>query len=267
MNDAHYNTVALLTDFGVRDHYVAVLKAVLLSQNPSVTLIDLSHDVEPGNIQQGAYLLWSSYTYFPSGTIFLCVVDPEVGTERKLVCLHIKDHLFLAPDNGLLEWVRYEHPHAKGYAIDVQKCRSILPKSISSTFHGRDILAPVTAALTKGYWISELCTSIVLQQPMKPYSTAPNDPCVIQVIHIDRFGNIITNVRIDTYDHGRESIKALRVGAHRITEWTRTYAEGSDDAPFLLVGSSGLVEVAMKKRNAASVLNVSTQTPIEIEWR
>ncbi|MCX7983761.1 MAG: SAM-dependent chlorinase/fluorinase [Bacteroidetes bacterium] len=266
MSSTHHHIIALLTDFGLNDHYVGVLKAVLLARNDSLVVVDISHTVEPGNTLEGAFLLWASYKYFPNGTIFVCVVDPGVGTDRRLLCMQTEKYIFLAPDNGLLDWVRYEQRTSKVFALDFRKCKTILPGVISSTFHGRDILAPVAAALTQGYWINELCTKVALDSPLQPLCISKNTGSPPRVVHIDRFGNISTNIFLGTYEQGVQCVKAITLGSCRIEQWVRTYGDAEGGTPVLLIGSCGVVEIAMNRKSAARELNISLTTPVVVEW-
>jgi S-adenosylmethionine hydrolase len=256
--------VALLTDFGLRDPYVGIMKAVIMSKCPSIRTIDISHDVSPQNVCEGSYLLWSAYQYFPKGTVFLSVVDPEVGTDRAIVVLETADHVFLAPDNGLLSLVASANTRAK--LIEISKA-AILKYGIhpaSTTFHGRDIFAPLTAALARGISPRSLGTVRPVSHAEDPFVTLSDRPRKAQVLHIDHFGNIITNIRAGSITEAK--MPSLRVRAILVSQWTSTYADAVKMEPALIVGSSGLVEIVLKNGNAARQLCVATGDSVEMVW-
>ena len=185
--------ITLLTDFGDRDAYVGIMKGVIAGINPLTNIIDICHSIPPQDIFKGAYLLYTSYKYFPRGTIHVAVVDPGVGSKRDIVCAETQDYLFLAPNNGLLSFiVREEKPKC---IIRVTNNKYFL-SSPSSTFHGRDIFAPVAAHLSLGIKPQQLGIKIdqleQLDIPKPVYKKTGQ--LEGQIIYIDQFGNLITNV-------------------------------------------------------------------------
>jgi len=181
--------IALLTDFGHGDPYLGIMRGVILSINPQAQVVDLCHEVLPQNVFQAAFLLRAAYPYFPTGTIFVAVVDPGVGSARRILCLDTQCHLFLAPDNGLLSLIaapgRWRHVTSRRYFLN----------PVSHTFHGRDIFAPVAAHLSLGLDPGEL--GPVVADPVQLPAHIPQrfgDELRARVVHIDHFGNLITNV-------------------------------------------------------------------------
>lgn len=198
------------------------MKGVILSEAPAATIVDLSHDVRPHDPAHAAFFLRQAIPYFPKGTVFVCVVDPGVGGAREIVCVRAGDHVFLAPDNGLLSFLRPRSIHA------------VVRKAASATFHGRDVFAPAAAHLARGGAPSRLGPR---RARLTPFSVRPG-----RVVSIDRFGNVITDVA------GRP--RELRIGRHRIRRFVRTYEEAPRGELVALVGSAGTLEVALREGRA-----------------
>ncbi len=224
-----------MTDFG-ESEYVGMMKGVIYSINPSVQVVDLTHSISAQCVLEGAWVLYQSYRYFPSNTIFLAVVDPDVGTHRDCVIVKTRDHLFVGPDNGLL------FP-----AADVDGINSVYSIPIDSrashTFHGRDVFARVVAELSIGRDVATLGRAKNrLDVSLQFYREGRTG----QVVRIDRFGNIITNI-----PPSQSSSVILTTDRIRMTLAVKTtYAEGSTDEPFALVGSHGTMEIAVKNGRA-----------------
>lgn len=252
--------IALLTDFGIADHYVGTMKGVILSINPSVHVVDISHEVEPQRIAQGAFLLWSSYRYFPRGTIFVCVVDPGVGTTRRILALRTKEFTFVAPDNGLLDFIQSEEKILD--AVEVRARHPFALERCSSTFHGRDIFAPVAAHLSLGTKLEVLGPTVSLPKVSSPFVTFTDKHKHARVLSIDRFGNIATNIRME----GRREAKGcgIKVGKRTIRRWTENYATAPSRTPCLIVGSSGVVEIVVRNGSTAKILRVDVDSPLRI---
>jgi len=257
---ATHPVIALLTDFGARDSYVASMKGVILAGSPSASIVDISHSVKPGDISQAAFLLWSAYRHFPRNTIFVCVVDPGVGTSRKVLCVSGDGHKFLAPDNGLLKYVLGSFKKATCFELKSEK---YFNKEVSPTFHGRDIFAPVAAHLSKGLKISALgpkCTLEFGGEHFVRVDERLKRNYEGRVLHIDNFGNIITSFLIDVPTEGFR----LEFGAHSISKFCSTYAAGSGKRPFMIRGSSGLLEISVKNKSAAGVLAARLNQKIKL---
>jgi S-adenosylmethionine hydrolase len=221
-------TISLLTDFGIRDPYVAAMKGVLASRCDA-RIVDLTHEIAPFDVWEGAFFLRDVVPYWPEGTIFVCVVDPGVGTARRIIAVEAGGRSFLAPDNGLLHFV-------DGNVYEVAN-ESLFLAGGSATFHGRDRFAPVAAALVNGLRISELGPRI--DDRVKLDYT----PGVI--IRIDRFGNCITDIVPPAYPF------AVIVNETRIDDVRATY---TGDGPFAIIGSTGCIEISVAGGSAASVL-------------
>ena len=249
--------IALLTDFGDRDHYVGTMKGVIFSINPDARIVDISHNVSPHNIEEAGYLLWASFRSFPNGTVFLCIVDPGVGSGRKIICLETSHHRFIAPDNGLLDFIIFEEKILRSH--EIVKPPRLGSKPISATFHGRDIFAPLAAFLSSGRSVSEFGKHCELKKAPPVFYQPEKGVTAARILHIDRFGNLITNIPGLYFDQC-----VLRVGAAKISEHIRSYGEAPEAHPCLIVGSSGLIEVVMKGRNASEILRADLRTPIVV---
>ena len=256
--------VALLTDFGVRDHYVGVMKGVLLSICPNLQLIDLTHEVAPQSVKEAAYLLWASYPYLPKGAIVLAIVDPGVGTSRRILLTKTKDHCFIAPDNGVLDLLLWQEKPRLVLALDDRSrvLESILPKRHSTTFHGRDIFAPIAANIACGMSIRSMGKKCGHGEIRDPFVTAQNSRVKPAILHIDRFGNIVTNVMLP--DSQAPFLKGMVVGKRRVGRWVKTYEEAPAGVPCLIVGSSGLVEIVSNKADAALMLDASPESVLKL---
>ena len=256
--------IALLTDFGLGDPYLGTVKAVILSIHPHARFIDVSHQVAPQQVHQAGYLLWSSYKFFPIGTLFVCIVDPGVGTERKVIAVKTQKYMFLAPDNGLLSFVLTGEKILEMRELDLARSKKFHLDVVSSTFHGRDIFAPVAAYLSKGMKMSALGPKIKAPLWPNPFVMGKSDATRPVILHIDHFGNIITNIRAE--QQKALEIKTVAIGNSLVSRWVRYYEETPDRTPALIAGSSGLIEIIVKRDNAAKLLGVTIGTPISIYW-
>jgi S-adenosyl-L-methionine hydrolase (adenosine-forming) len=267
--------IALLTDFGLQDAYVGVMKAAILSRAPSATLIDLTHDLPPQDIQRGAFLLATSVEYFPPSTIFLAVVDPGVGTQRRGLALQAGSWRFVGPDNGLLSWSLHFLARAGQVEIalgaaglelrsGVRAVELIEPRfwapTVSATFHGRDLFGPVSAALSLGVSLDELgpdLGSIVDLAWLEPRQTA--DGAVEgTVISVDRYGNLITNLRPEDLPPR----PYFTIAHQHIVDLAPHFQSSS---PFLaLLGSAGFVEICAPNASAADSLSTGVGARVEV---
>ncbi|MFH0992294.1 MAG: SAM-dependent chlorinase/fluorinase [bacterium] len=255
--------IALLTDFGTRDHYVGSFKGILLSNDPHVNIIDITHSLDPFNIQEASYTLWASFRSFPRGTLFCCVVDPGVGSDRDIVLLSTKHYRFIAPANGLLDIVAADIDIEECVIVNVKRCQSlgIIPRTISATFHGRDIIAPLAASIAKG--IQPALCGRQSFYPVRPIFFKKHE-APARVLSIDRFGNIITNIESESQEKLRRWMKGLKVKNHSVTSWITHYHEAVSNRPYLITGSSGLVEIVVNKESAAKTLGVTLETRIRV---
>lgn len=280
---ARPSIVTLLTDFGASDAYVGVMKGVMLGINPAITFVDLTHGVAPQNVLEGAFLLGTAWRFFPRGTLHLGVVDPGVGTGRKALLLHGEGHYFLAPDNGLLSFVLpqsaprrstssagkvapfqpYRSPLPAGFqAYALSNPRFWLPR-VSPTFHGRDVFAPAAAHLSLGVPVEELGEPV--GSLMRLFTPAPLRDGVRltgYVLHIDRFGNIVTNLPAEALAQLGRGV-TVDIGGRKIRGLSETYAQGGGLAA--LIGSHGYLEVALAGGNAAAELGVGVGEVVSVQ--
>ncbi len=258
--------ITLLTDFGITDEYVGVLKGVICGINPGALVIDVTHGIAPRNVAAAAFTLKAAYRYFPQGTIHVAVVDPGVGTERDIVAVHCQGHLFLAPDNGLLAPILAEHAPVEGYRVEN---RGWFRHPVSSTFHGRDVFAPVAAHLSRGLPLKALGRPLKLHtlQPLDVQEPRFDPSGVLegQIVGVDQFGNLITNI-------SREHLSALGTGKldillgdRTITAMTRTYAQGRAGEILALIGSRDCLEIAINGDSASDALNLTHGAAVRIK--
>ena len=241
--------ITLTTDFGLRDPYVGIMKGVILGIAPEASLVDITHDVGSHDVAEGAFALASSFRYFPPGTVHLGVVDPGVGSERRPIAASDGRYMFVGPDNGLFSLCLDENATMHQITNDAH---FLTP--VSETFHGRDIFAPVAARLASGTALE------AVGPPISDFLklTLCDSPFVV---HIDRFGNIVTSLR--PQDLSPKSV--LCISGTRVGSVCRNYAEGRPDELFMVVGSSGFIEVAMNRGSAADRLEVSRGLEFEVE--
>ncbi|MGH2566733.1 MAG: SAM hydrolase/SAM-dependent halogenase family protein [Bacteroidota bacterium] len=259
--------IALLTDFGQQDHYVGVMKGVILSINSSANIVDVSHDVRPQQIREGGYLLWAAYKFFPRTTIFVAVVDPGVGGSRRILGVSTERATFLAPDNMLLDFILAEETVLEAVEIHQHPNPYTLPV-ISSTFHGRDIFAPLAAHLSRGIPLASVGKPIAVHRPMSPFIDVGKDkPRTAEILHVDRFGNIITNLRTESIEQASALLRELIVGKSRARVWTTTYEQASPKTPCLSVGSNGLIEIVVKDNSAMKLLKTTVGGSIRVLWQ
>jgi S-adenosyl-L-methionine hydrolase (adenosine-forming) len=256
--------VAFLSDFGTRDHYTAVMKGVILGINPDVTVVDLSHDLPAHDIPFAAHELAATYRYFPNGTIFLVVVDPGVGSQRRGLAVEAAEWKFVAPDNGVLTGVLQETPPKK--IVELTERRYARP-TVSRTFEGRDRFAPAAAWLSKGVHLSALgrpLTEIHLLDLPKPRL----DENVLRgvVVRIDRFGNVVTNLDRKSCERMTEGLGSLQltVAGHQIARLVSTYSEIAPGEIGALFGSTDHLECAAQASSAAERLGVAVGDPVEL---
>jgi len=256
--------ITLLTDFGLNDYYVAAMKGVILSRCESARLIDISHGIEAQNVLSAAYVLLGAYQLFPSGTIHLAVVDPGVGSSRRGIILRTDRYNFVGPDNGLFSLVT----RGPAEVFEIQSS-AYLPVSISNTFHGRDIFAPVAAALAAGIKAEELGTSIGDPKRLAPLMQTTGSRTKSRIIHIDRFGNGVTGIerRVLSRDLVSGSF-ALRIGDAVLHAQKLFYADAPiiADEPFVIWGSLDFLEISVTNGSAAALLGLHCGQELELEF-
>jgi len=262
---SRHSVIVLLTDFGTSDHFIGAVKGVIFSINPSATIVDISHEVQPRQIRQAGYLLWAAYKYFPAGTVFLAVVDPGVGTRRRILAVRTAKYTFLAPDNKLLDFVLSEEKVIESIEVKTQNSPYIL-SPISQTFHARDIFAPVAAYVANGVALKEIGKRITLH-PAKQQLVESKNKKTAEVLHIDQFGNVITNIRMLKNSVPSAKLKSLLMNKKRLSSWVKSYTEASQQTPSLIAGSSGLVEIIVKNGSAERLLRAHVGDTMTIRWK
>ncbi len=255
--------ITFLTDFGLQDAYVGTMKGVVLSINPHAQMVDLTHEVAAQDVETAAFLLHGAYRYFPAGTIHVVVVDPGVGGERRGLAGRIGDYFFVAPDNGVLSWVLADAPG--GEIVELKNAEYFLPH-VSRTFHGRDVFAPVAAHLSLGVSLATLGPPVI--DPVRfdiPQPVVVENHITAQVIHVDRFGNLITNVTDETLRRwqGQANV-VIEIAGQRIEEVSATYSAAASHGLIALFESSGHLEIAVREGSAAERLGVGRGAPVHI---
>lgn len=256
-------TVAVLTDFGTRDHYAGSIKGVVLSVCPDATIVDIGHEIPPHDVLAGALELAACYRYFPSSTIFLVVVDPGVGSSRRGVAADTGDYRFVAPDNGVLSAVFRETPPKR--VVELTERKYARP-TVSRTFEGRDRFAPAAGWLAKGITLVSLGKSITDFRVVElPHATVSPEQIDGEVVRVDRFGNLITNIDRRTFDQfARGGAIAVRVGSHDVPRLVATYADAPVGELRALFGSTDHLEVALNAGDAGAMLGLSRGARVTI---
>ncbi|HTB11615.1 MAG TPA: SAM-dependent chlorinase/fluorinase [Bryobacteraceae bacterium] len=255
--------ITLTTDFGTSDHFVGTMKGVILGISPRARIVDITHEIAPQDVNEAAFVIAQAWRYFPTGSIHLVVVDPGVGSARRAILCEAEGQFFIAPDNGVLSMI-YDAARHKVRVISNEK---LFLKIVSKTFHGRDAFAPAAAHLSKGLAPAKFGKPIhdcVRNFLLKPTRLSRHDWSGV-VLKTDRFGNLITNFRIDEFPDLAEHPMELRAGLERITKLAGTYAETTIGELFAIIGSSGYLEVAVNQGSAAKLLGIGTGSPVELE--
>lgn len=257
--------IALLTDFGTRDHYAGAMKGVALTICPDAMLIDITHDVPAHDVLAGALELAAAYKYFPAGTIFLVVVDPGVGSARRGIAAEIGDYRFVAPDNGVLTAVVDEHAPRKVVELSERKYARA---TVSRTFEGRDRFAPAAAWLAKGIDLAALGRPAgVIQRLDIPQPEVDTDRIVGTVLRVDRFGNLITNIDRRTFDKVAGGPLEIQIGSHQVSKVVSTYTDVAPGEICALFGSTDHLEVAANGASAAAGLGLGRGAPVHVSRR
>ena len=256
------NVITLTTDFGLQDYYVSAMKAVMLGIAPEVRLIDVSHDIPSQDIMAGSWVLKNSAMLFPSGTVHTVVIDPGVGTDRKSIALKVEDQFFVGPDNGIFSLLTASRPYK---AVHLTR-QEYLRDSPSNTFHGRDIFAPAAAHLSRGVELEDLgepINELVSYRWMQPI--ADKDGLQGTVIHIDKFGNLVTNIPESLIDEVIADKKVkIYVGNVILNNIETTFGQVAEGEPVAYIGSAGMLEVAINKGDAEQMLGVQKGAQISI---
>lgn len=256
--------ITLTTDFGDHDHFVASMKGVILSLRPGAEIVDITHAIEPYNVQEGGFVLAEAYACFPRKTIHVAIVDPGVGSARRPLLVEAGGHFFVGPDNGVFSMIYAREPKHRVRHVTSEK---FFRKAVSRTFHGRDIFAPCAAHLAKplapasfGKPIQDY-TKLALAEPQRTARRV----WTATVLKVDRFGNLITNLHLDQFPDLPTRPFELRVGLERLRRLALTYAETSIGEVFVIAGSTGYFEVAANQGSAARILGCGAGAPVELE--
>lgn len=258
--------VALLTDFGAYDGYVGVMKGVMLGIAPDARLVDLTHEIAPQDVRAGAWVLHTSWRSFPLGTVFLCVVDPGVGTSRRPVAVRAGGRTFVGPDNGLFSNVLAEAPVERAVVLD--KPLYHLP-SPSATFHGRDVFAPCAAHLARGLLLDAVGSPVTPESLVRLPLSRPewrNGALVGHVMHTDHFGNLITDLD-PSYADAILAAPGVRmiIASETITARAHTFGDGPEGQAFALRDSSGHLALAVRNGSAAALLGAGEGDEVIVE--
>lgn len=255
--------ISLLTDFGKEDNFVGVMKAVILNINPRAKIIDLCHQVIPQNIPQAAFLLQNSFKYFPKGTVHVVVVDPGVGSSRRKILVKTENYYFVGPDNGVLS-----------LSLRGEKVRRIINltndkyflKPVSDTFHGRDVFAPVAAHLSLGRAIDDFGKRIKdIKRFSLPEPKRSKNKLQGEVIYIDHFGNLITNITKEAFiDFVKHRGFKIHIAGQEINKISRSYQAGKKGWPLAIFDSFGNLEIAVAQDSAEKVLSIGQGAVIQI---
>lgn len=261
--------ITLLTDFGTEDEYVGLMKGVILSINPSVTIVDITHHIDRQDVVQAAFSIQTAWGYFPTGTVHLIVVDPGVGTGRNLLALETGKQYFIAPDNGVLTLLLNAEDITSLVAITNPE---LFLTAVSSTFHGRDIIAPVGAHISKGFELGELGAEISIGDVVRlddiDAIRLDNGNLSGKIVTIDHFGNLISNIsskKLAEFCQTNPAKKIrIQIGSRVIIGLSTTYASVPSKAPLALIGSRGYLEIAVNKGNAGLFFNAQKGFPLQV---
>lgn len=262
--------ITLLSDLGTADTYVGVMKAVILGLCPEARIVDLCHDVSPQDVQQAAFLLDTAWGYCPEGTVHVIVVDPGVGSQRRVLAVEAHGQQFVAPDNGVLTYILSSAREYRAFCVER---RDYLLPEVSQTFHGRDVMAPVAARLAGGLPADAVGPQITGSLERFPISRPVVDRAglVAHVVHVDRFGNLISDLSEEDLLTWKREIGVddvvIRVGDSAIEEIRTAYAGVNPGDLLALFGSSGRLEIALNLGSAAECLGVGIGAIVMIEGR
>jgi S-adenosylmethionine hydrolase len=257
--------ITLTTDYGTNDHLVGTLKGVILKINPDVTIVDITHNVTPFDLLDGALTIGAAYSYFPSKTVHVVVVDPGVGTERRPLLVSATNQYFIAPDNGVLSII-YER-EKESLVVRHANVEHYYLQPVSKTFHGRDIFAPVASWLTKGWQTPSMGDEITDYKKFAiPRQKEADGALKGVVLRADTFGNLITNFRAEDLPESALASGSIKfqVGNQSVTRLVETFAQGNNGEAIAYLGSSGYIEIGINKGNASRTLSLGRGTPVTL---
>jgi len=262
-----YKLVCLLSDFGPTDSYVSSMKGVILTSVPDVKFVDITHSIPPQNIRSGAFHLFTAYKSFPKNAFFIAVVDPGVGSKRKIIYAAAGGYHFIAPDNGLLSWVFEKDPPTLLFDVSSPP----LDKKPSATFHGRDIMAPVASMILKGKPLPEIGKIIKSWTKLSfPPVNKVGSRWEGEILAVDGFGNLITNIKTDELSEMAEHAKPwieMEGQQQTIRELSKSYSDVSVGSLLAIGGSSGFVEISIRNGSAAKKTGKKGGDPISVTFK
>ena len=252
--------IALLTDFGTQDYFVGAMKGAILSINKKARIVDITHNISPQDIQSASFTLRSCYLDFPEKTIFTAIVDPGVGSDRRAILVETADYYFIAPDNGLLSFIFNAD---KTFRVFELANKEYFKHPVSDTFHGRDIFAPAAAHLSNGVKSAEFGSELkdfARFAENKPRKIS-DDKIEAEIIHIDRFGNLISNLKMESLPDNF----TVTINGKKISKVQRFFAESGKSELFMILGSAGFLEIAAFRDSAAKLLKVNISQKFLLE--
>ncbi len=251
-------TIALITDFGTQDWYAPVMKSVIYSIYKKARIIDITHQIKPQNVAEAGFVLWNAHQWFAEPTVFVVVVDPGVGSSRDIFAVETEKHIIIAPDNGLLDLTISDNKIKKVAVLDNP---DFYNRHVSNTFHGRDIFAPVAAHLASGVRLKEVGSKTELAKHESPFIMA-DDKGFYQgrVLYVDSFGNLITNFRT----HHALLNGSIKINNFLIPQVSKTFSDVQPGEVVAYMGSSGLLEIAIRDGSASKQLRAEPLTKISL---
>jgi hypothetical protein len=257
--------ITLLTDFGHKDWYVASMKGCILSLDPHAVCVDITHEIPPGNIRSAAFILAQCYSDFPEQTVFLCVVDPGVGTERSAIAIRLGRSYLVGPDNGIFSYL-VDREKDRGVEIHKIENESFFHTQPSHTFHGRDIFAPVSAHLAQGAAIADLGPRLEkIVQLNLPRANYQKREAKGEILFIDHFGNAITNFTQMKLEPNFPSDKIILTVGNCILPHVKTFGDVAEGEPLAYYGSGGFLEIALNGGSATEKFNLHIEQKVEIK--
>jgi len=258
--------IILLTDFGIQDGFIGVMKGVIASIAPQSPVIDLTHHIPPQDVEAAKFVLWNSYKHFPQGSIFCCVVDPGVGSKRDIIALQTADYYFIAPDNGLLDYVLAELKIKQLLKVENP---ALMRSAISQTFHGRDIFAPTAAHLAAGFLYTQVGPLHSYRLPDSPFIEVKEAGVYEgKIIYFDHFGNAISNIKVSGLAFPVSGAEiSFELASQHIVGLSSSYASHHIGELLALEGSHGLIEFAVRNGNARRQFNLSYGQAVHVTWK
>jgi S-adenosyl-L-methionine hydrolase (adenosine-forming) len=252
--------IALLSDFGTRDQYVGAMKGVIVRTLPDAQIIDISHEITPGDITEAGWVLATAWRDLPDGTVVVAVVDPGVGSDRRGIAIQAHGRRAVGPDNGMLELIARGSTDGEAVELTV---RALWRHPVSPVFHGRDVFAPIAARLAAGAELREVGDAIdsIVPYPIRPPQLRPDGAAAGHVVHVDRFGNVVTDIGRDVLPRGPITVG---VGSVVISRLVSYYAEADVEELVAVVNSAGYLEIATRGARAIDKLNVKRGALVEV---